>query len=307
MRWPPYKHVFFDCDSTLTTIEGIDFLADASGKGWRVEVLTKAAMDGEVELEDVYDKRLRAVNPTREQILDIRRAYKKNIVEDAIALIESLQYLGHQVYIISGGLLEPVREFGVYLGVKKENIRAVGVQYNQLSGQWWVNSTPKYLSFEEGSLTISDGKALIIKELLNGKKGRSIFIGDGQSDLLASRAVDLFVGYGGVQSRESVKNNSPIFIRSRSLAPLLPLAAGPASLSILKDTQFYPLGQQALDLNVRGEIQFNDEQLRTKFNEAIASAHKTIHPRANGGSSGDFGRPSTMDDWTPDAGVHRSD
>ncbi len=39
MRWPPYEHVFFDCDSTLTTVEGIDILAASSGKQWRVEVL----------------------------------------------------------------------------------------------------------------------------------------------------------------------------------------------------------------------------------------------------------------------------
>ncbi|MCC6606951.1 MAG: phosphoserine phosphatase, partial [Anaerolineae bacterium] len=32
MRWPPYKHVFFDCDSTLTTVEGIDVLAETAGK-----------------------------------------------------------------------------------------------------------------------------------------------------------------------------------------------------------------------------------------------------------------------------------
>ncbi len=303
MRWPHYEHVFFDCDSTLTTIEGIDFLAEANGKGWRVEVLTKAAMDGDVELEDVYEKRLRAVKPTRKQILDIRKAYKKNIVEDAKELIAALQHLNHQVYIISGGLLEPVSEFGVYLGVKKENIRAVGVQYNQLSGQWWANSSQKYLSFEEGSLTISDGKARIIKDLLAGKSGRSLLIGDGQSDLLAGRAVNLFVGYGGVQARESVKSHAPIFIECPSLAPLLLIAAGPASLSFLKSAQFNGLGQRALDYYKTGEIKFNDERLKTKFNQAIEATCKTLHTRTDRSSAGNFRRPGAMDDWPPDAGV----
>ena len=31
MRWPTYQHIFFDCDSTLTTVEGIDALADTAG------------------------------------------------------------------------------------------------------------------------------------------------------------------------------------------------------------------------------------------------------------------------------------
>ena len=74
MRWPPYKHVFFDCDSTLSTVEGIDVLAETAGKKWRVEVLTNAAMDGKLDLEDVYAKRLQAVRPTHEQIQQIRAA-----------------------------------------------------------------------------------------------------------------------------------------------------------------------------------------------------------------------------------------
>ena len=198
MRWPHYKHIFFDCDSTLTTIEGIDVLAESVGKRWRVEVLTQAAMDGSIDLEDIYAKRLKAVKPTPQQIRDIRREYKRNTVEDAKNLIDALHTLGHEVYIISGGLLDPVREYGVYLGIPKENIHAVGVSYNELSGQWWVRGNEQYLTFEEGALTISDGKAEIITSILAGAHGRSLLVGDGQSDLLASRAVKLFVGYGGV-------------------------------------------------------------------------------------------------------------
>ena len=53
MRWPPYDHIFFDCDSTLSTIEGIDILAENVGKKDEVEELTKAAMEGQLDLEDV--------------------------------------------------------------------------------------------------------------------------------------------------------------------------------------------------------------------------------------------------------------
>ena len=93
-----YEHVFFDCDSTLTAVEGIDVLAESAGKGQRVAVLTQAAMDGQVELEDVYEKRLRAVRPTHQQVLDIRRSYKRHIVEDAARVVTALQGLGHKVY-----------------------------------------------------------------------------------------------------------------------------------------------------------------------------------------------------------------
>lgn len=115
MRWPPFEHIFFDCDSTLTTVEGIDILAEKVGKRRRVEILTQAAMDGAIDLEDIYKKRLTTLKPTRQQVLDLRHDYKRNMVEDAARVVAALQALGHKVYIISGGLAEPVAEFGISL------------------------------------------------------------------------------------------------------------------------------------------------------------------------------------------------
>lgn len=274
MRWPHYDHVFFDCDSTLTAVEGIDVLAESSGKRWRIEVLTQAAMDGTLDLEEVYARRLQAVKPTRSQIRDIRRSYKRHIVEDAALVIAVLQSLGHKVYIISGGLAEPVEEFGVYLGVPRERIRAVGITYNQLAGDWWNNESSgheQYLNYQEGALTISDGKAQIVRELLGKQRGRSLLIGDGNSDLLAGQAVDLLVGYGGVISRPRVLAQAPVFVHTRSLAPLLLLAGGPAALRQLQTgpMSYHTLATKALYLTKTGAISFTHEQLKQRFNKAF--------------------------------------
>lgn len=289
MRWPPYEHVFFDCDSTLTTVEGIDILAETAGKKWRVEVLTNAAMDGKLDLEDVYAKRLQAVKPTREQIIQIRRVYKQNMVEDARAVIAALHALGHKVYIISGGLAEPVEEFGVYLGVPRDRIRAVNVDYDKLAGRWWEANQPttnetaneKYLDYQEGALTISDGKAQIVKELIGKQNGRAILIGDGSSDLLASRAVDLFVGYGGVVARQRVRDEAPVFIHSESLTPYLAIAAGPAAIRQCQNTPHHEIFEKGINLIQTGALSFNDERLKTKLNRAVSAAHQTIHTGTN--------------------------
>lgn len=280
MRWPPYKHVFFDCDSTLSTVEGIDVLAETAGKKWRIEVLTNAAMDGKLDLEDVYAKRLQAVRPTHEQIQQIRAVYKRNIVADTQAVIAALQFLGHRVYIISGGLAEPVREFGVFLGVPKENIRAVRVDYDQLAGEWWYAESdfqkPKqerYIDYEEGALTVSDGKAQIVKELMGTQNGRSLLVGDGSSDLLAGRAVDLFVGFGGVVQRERVKAESPVFLNTPTLAPLLLLAAGPAAIRQVKNTPHEAVFQKAFTLINTGAFDFNHERLKKKFQQAYQAVY----------------------------------
>ncbi len=282
MRWPPYKHVFFDCDSTLTTVEGIDVLAETAGKKWRVEVLTNAAMDGLLDLEDVYAKRLQAVKPTREQIRQIRRVYKRTIVEDAKEVIATLHDLGHHVYIISGGLAEPVEEFGVFLGVPRSRIRAVNVDYNHLSGKWWEWSqdpvSQKYLDFEEGALTVSDGKAQIVKELLGDQNGRSLLIGDGSSDLLAGKAVNLFVGFGGVITRQRVLDNAPAFLHTPSISPILALASGPAAFRQTIGTNHEALFHKALNLTNTGAISFTDERIKSKFTKALDATYQTIYP-----------------------------
>ena len=282
MRWPHYKHVFFDCDSTLTTVEGIDILAETVGKKWRVEVLTKAAMDGQLDLEDVYGKRLQAVSATRAQIRNIRRIYKQNIVEDAREVIAALQALEHNVYIISGGLAEPVAEFGIFLGVPRTQIRAVQVDYNQLEGDWWQRITEdqeagsaRYLTFIEGDLTATNGKANVVKELLGEQSGRSLLIGDGNSDLRAGSAVDLFVGFGGVVSRPHVLEQAPAFIHTSSLAPLLVLAAGPAAYRLVKNTPHEAVFARGIDMIQSGALTFTNGRLQNKFHSALA---KVIQP-----------------------------
>lgn len=298
MRWPHYEHVFFDCDSTLTTIEGIDILAETAGKRWRVEVLTQAAMDGNLDLEEVYAKRLRAIKPTHQQIRDIRRAYKQNIVEDARETIATLQELGHEVYIISGGILEPVREFGVYLGVPKENIRAVCITYNELSGNWWTGGDEQYMAFDDGALTVSDGKAQIVAELMAGKRGRSLLIGDGYSDLLASKAVNLFTGFGGVEMRPRVGQEAPVYLTSTSLAPALAVAAGPAALISLEKTVHKDLAHKALQLIRQGELKFNDRRYRERFRKALQAALHSAQYPANSSGSQEPGYSDNLDDWS---------
>ena len=282
MRWPFYKHIFFDCDSTLTTVEGIDILAELADKKWRVETLTNAAMNGELDLGDVYGKRLKAIKPTRKQVKAIRQVYKRHLVEDAAEVINILHEEGHHVYIISGGLAEPVEEFGIWLGVPKERIRAVGLNYDALSGPWWQagsSGEEAYLNFEEGSLTVSDGKADIVRELLGEQDGRSLLIGDGSSDLLACPAVNLFVGFGGVIRRENVSRAAPIYLSSASLAPLLTLAAGPYMLRQLTNTSHKHLTIKIQQLIEQGALTFNDEQISTKFDKA----HQAVYSRSHRG------------------------
>lgn len=103
--WPVANNVIFDCDSTLSTIEGIGELAPLTGHEYDVAQLTKRAMEGDVPLESVYGHRLVTANPTQEQVRAIANHYRETVVPDAKELIGALQDLGTEVFIVSGGLI----------------------------------------------------------------------------------------------------------------------------------------------------------------------------------------------------------
>ena len=277
-RWPVYRHVIFDCDSTLTGIEGIDELASHSDTRQRVADLTRSAMDGKVNLETVYGERLEILQPTRGAVRALRSRYRKHVVKDAAALIQALQVLGHEVYIVSGGLFDPVREFGMHLGVAPEHIRAVEVEYDTLSGNWWQGQGPwreAYLAVQHSVLTESDGKARVIRELLQNQTGRSLLVGDGVSDLLASREVDLFAGFGGVICRDRVASESKVFIQSQSIAPVLLLAAGTVALEHSGDAGVQALAEKAHALIQSAALRWNEVRLAEKFEACFGTRATT--------------------------------
>jgi phosphoserine phosphatase len=223
----PVDEVFFDCDSTLSTIEGIDELARLKGVEARIAELTNAAMDGRIPLQEIYAERLRLLSPTRADMRAIEEAYKKTVVPDARETIAALHAQGRTVFIVSGGLADAVTGFGDWLGVPRKRIHAVGLSYNQLSGRWWEyqnsNLSECYLMYDESPLTQQHGKADVIHSLRDRDR-RAMLVGDGSSDLAAAHAVDVFVGFGGVVVRPLVAANAPIFLTTPSVSPVLLLA-----------------------------------------------------------------------------------
>ncbi len=276
--WPLFDVVIFDCDSTLSTIEGIDELARMTGHEHDVAVLTKRAMEGDIPLEAVYGHRLVTVNPTQEQVRHIARRYRETVVPAAREVIQALQTLGVQVFIVSGGLIEPVRDFGVWLGVPHDHIFAVHMEYDQLAGQWWryweqpggQNPQANYLDVEPNPLTGSRGKNRVIARLRQAHPGRALLIGDGLSDLEAGEEVELFVGFGGAAFRQRIADRSPVYIHTLSLAPVLPLALGPVG----NVPRYARLWAEGLRRILAGEVTFRDPAQRTALLATLRRARR---------------------------------
>ena len=77
-----FRSFWFDCDSTLSAIEGVDELTLALPKALQREIkaLTEAAMNGTVPLAEVYERRLATIAPSRDQLEAVGKLYVEKLV-----------------------------------------------------------------------------------------------------------------------------------------------------------------------------------------------------------------------------------
>lgn len=208
--------VVFDCDSTLSALEGIEELAADHRE--EVVALTEAAMRGAVPLEEVYARRLERVRPSRAEVEALGRRYIETMVPDARAVAAALRDEGVTLRVISAGLLPAVRMLARELGVADEAVAAVGIHFA---------ADGEYAGFERSSpLASSGGKKVLLERWAAALPRPLMMVGDGANDLAARPPVDRFVAFAGVVERPAVVAAADVVIRARSLAPVVPLALG---------------------------------------------------------------------------------
>ncbi|MDE3129466.1 MAG: HAD-IB family phosphatase, partial [Gemmatimonadota bacterium] len=129
---PVFASVVFDVDSTLTGIEGVDWLAalrDAETAAY-VKGLTERVMAGELPIEAAYVSRLARIAPTRDELRRLADAYRAAASPGAREVIATLQNAGVRVVAISGGIAAAVVPFCVWLGFAERDVHAVPVEWN---------------------------------------------------------------------------------------------------------------------------------------------------------------------------------
>jgi phosphoserine phosphatase len=194
-----YRFAFFDVDSTLVTIEGIDVLADGNPE---IAKLTDAAMNGEIPLDQVYAKRLEMIRPSKDRVERLGAMYVRSLVDGAKETIATLQENGVIVHLVTAGIEQAIRPLADALNVR--NVHAVKLEFD---------ANGNYAAFDRRSfLTRTGGKELVVRDIRARSHGKAAFIGDGVSDLEAKPAVDLFIGFGGVVVRPRVKENADLYV-----------------------------------------------------------------------------------------------
>lgn len=206
---PKFRLVFFDVDSTLVTIEGIDVLATGHAE---VAGLTAAAMNGEIPLDQVYARRLDIIRPTRTAIDALGDQYCRSLVEGAEETISMLQGAGVQIHLVSAGIAQAIEPLGRMLNIPPRAIHAVSLKFDG----------DRYVDFDRRSfLTRPGGKELVVRQIRARSHGKAAFVGDGVSDLETKPAVDLFIGFGGVAIRPPVRDQADVYVSEPRLSAVL--------------------------------------------------------------------------------------
>ncbi len=205
----PVKLIIFDCDSTLSAIEGIDELARVHGPEIfrQVEAMTHEAMEGRIPVESVFGRRLDIIRPTRADAAAIGERYIATVEPTARATIATVKERGWTPVIISGGFRPCIRPLAQFLGV--ERVEAVDLNFDAMGN---------YAGYDRDfPTTRSGGKPLIVARLkAEFRPTRVVAVGDGVSDLEMKPEVDLFAGFGGYVARPAVRAQAHCFLRNLS-------------------------------------------------------------------------------------------
>ena len=201
------KLIFFDCDSTLTSLEGIDELARLKGEEvfTEIEDLTNAAMDGKVPIDEVFGRRLNIIQPDRAASEQVAQLVLETIEPTAKDTMDALRAKGWTPIILSGGLTQVIEPLAEHLGI--EEIQAVDLIFDSEGG---------FAGFDTSAPpTRNGGKPEIVAKLREKYQSeRTIMVGDGISDLETKPEVDQFIGFTRYTSREKVVQDADLCISS---------------------------------------------------------------------------------------------
>ncbi len=128
------KLVVMDVDSTLIQQEVIELLAAKVGVGEEVVKITNAAMAGELDFEGSLRARVKLLAGAPASILDEVRGEIK-LTPGARTLVRTLQKLGHEVAVVSGGFTTVIEPLLKDLSITNYRANTLEVVDGKLTGE----------------------------------------------------------------------------------------------------------------------------------------------------------------------------
>lgn len=206
--------VCFDCDSTLSAIEGVDELARLRGPDCfrAVADMTREAMEGRIALDGVFARRLELIRPTRAEVAAVGLQYVATVEPTARATVAALRAAGWDVAIVSGGYTQAIEPLARHLGIGR--VEAVPLQFD---------AAGDYAGYDRAAPAArAGGKTEVLRGLRAAlRPARLVMVGDGMSDLETREEVDLFVGFGRYAERSAVRAGASRYVHRLDAIPEL--------------------------------------------------------------------------------------
>ncbi len=201
------KLLLLDCDSTLSSIEGIDELGRLRGPATfkAVEDMTNAAMNGGTPMEAIFAKRLEIIQPTAAELAAIGAQYIATVEPTALASLAKLRAAGWRIAIVSGGFTQAIRPLADFLGI--DRVEAVTLKFH---------ADGSYAGFDDSCPTCkTKGKNVVARRLrAEHQATHVVMVGDGASDLEVKGDADMVIGFGRYVQRPKVVAGADKFVRS---------------------------------------------------------------------------------------------
>nr|CAH8849374.1 unnamed protein product [Trichobilharzia regenti] len=163
-------------------------------------------MSGELDFTQAFEARLSMMNLTKKKLDEFMDNYPVKLTPGIENLIQQFKENGVHIYLVSGGLYPLVSRVAKVLNIPEENIYA-----NKLI----FTDEGTYSGFDHSEPTSrSNGKSLVVAELMNKLQTSVMIIGDGMTDANACPPAEVFIGFGVNVIRPTVQNISTYFCTS---------------------------------------------------------------------------------------------
>jgi len=177
--------VVMDMDSTLIQTEVIDELAKQKGVFKKISLITRRAMNGELNFSQSLKKRVGLLKGLDEK--NLQTVYRNlKLTPGAARLLKILKRLGYKTALISGGFTYFTDRLKKNLGLDYSFANRLETKNGKLTG--------KVL----GPIINAQKKALILEALAKKEKislDQTIAIGDGANDLLMLTKAGLGIAF----------------------------------------------------------------------------------------------------------------
>jgi phosphoserine phosphatase len=192
------KLVVMDVDSTLIQQEVIELLAAKVGVVEEVVAITSAAMAGELDFEASLKARVALLAGASAEILNEVRT-EIRLTPGARTLVKTLQKLGHEVAVVSGGFTSVIEPLLQELGISNYRANSLEIVDGKLTG----NIT--------GPVIDRAAKATALRDFAK-KTGvaieQTIAIGDGANDLDMIAAAGLGIAFNAKPAVKAAADSS---------------------------------------------------------------------------------------------------